>query len=183
MGILNPYACIENPIAEDEYLTRNSEQFHAHLGFEKTDEFHKCGCKFGRWYNMIWMEKIIGEHAKPRRARRWPSSCRWSDNLGYDYPNIVLKSEALWFNETAGHSNRLELRMDFLYGPNESPEPTGFEPLEWDDSEYEDEYTFEDSSDDSYEEEEYEEPGFGGWDDLKPFASFDDESSWSDGYL
>jgi hypothetical protein len=25
-------------------------------------EFHRCGYKFGRWYNMIWMEKIIGEH-------------------------------------------------------------------------------------------------------------------------
>ncbi len=24
--------------------------------------FHKCGHKFGRWYNMIWMEKIIGKH-------------------------------------------------------------------------------------------------------------------------
>ena len=63
MGILNLYACIGCPIVEDEYLTRNSEQFHAHLGFEKVGEFHKCGYKFGRWYNMIWMEKIIGEHA------------------------------------------------------------------------------------------------------------------------
>lgn len=24
--------------------------------------FHNCGYKFGRWYDMIWMEKIIGEH-------------------------------------------------------------------------------------------------------------------------
>ncbi len=24
--------------------------------------FHNCGDKFGRWYDMIWMEKIIGEH-------------------------------------------------------------------------------------------------------------------------
>ena len=22
----------------------------------------KCGYKFGRWYSMIWMEKIIGKH-------------------------------------------------------------------------------------------------------------------------
>ena len=62
-GILNLYACIGDPVAEDEYLTRNSEQFHHHLGFTKVGEFHKCGHKFGRWYNMIWMEKIIGEHA------------------------------------------------------------------------------------------------------------------------
>ena len=24
--------------------------------------FHNCGYKFGRWYDMVWMEKIIGEH-------------------------------------------------------------------------------------------------------------------------
>ena len=61
-GKLNLYACISDPVTEDEYLTRNSEQFHQHLGFTKIGTFHKCGYKFGRWYNMIWMEKIIGEH-------------------------------------------------------------------------------------------------------------------------
>ena len=61
-GFLNLYACIADPIVEDEYLTRNSEQFHRHLGFAKVGEFHRCGYKFGRWYNMIWMEKRIGEH-------------------------------------------------------------------------------------------------------------------------
>lgn len=62
-GILNLYACIGDPVIEDEYLTRNSEQFHRHLGFTKVGTFHKCGYKFGRWYNMIWMEKIIGHHS------------------------------------------------------------------------------------------------------------------------
>ncbi len=62
MGILNLYACIGDPPVEDEFLTRDSERFHRRLGFEKVGTFHRCGCKFGRWYNMIWMEKIIGEH-------------------------------------------------------------------------------------------------------------------------
>ena len=62
MGIRNLYACIADPDREDEYLTRNSEHFHRHLGFTKVGEFHRCGFKFNRWYNMIWMEKIIGEH-------------------------------------------------------------------------------------------------------------------------
>ena len=61
-GFLNLYACIGYPVDEDEYLTKNSAQFHEHLGYEKVGEFHKCGYKFGRWYHMIWMEKIIGEH-------------------------------------------------------------------------------------------------------------------------
>ncbi len=63
-GFLNLYACIADPIVEDEYLTRNSERFHRHLGFAKVGEFHRCSFKFDRWYNMIWMEKLIGEHAR-----------------------------------------------------------------------------------------------------------------------
>ena len=63
MGILNLYACIGYPSTEDEYLTKNSAEFHEHLGFTKVGEFHKCGYKFGRWYDMIWMEKLIGSHS------------------------------------------------------------------------------------------------------------------------
>lgn len=62
MGILNLYACIGLPETEDEYLTRNSADFHAHMGFVEAGRFRKCGYKFGRWYDMIWMEKMLGEH-------------------------------------------------------------------------------------------------------------------------
>ena len=62
MGFLNLYACIAYPETEDEYLTANSADFHAHLGFIEVGRFHKCGYKFGRWYDMIWMEKIVGDH-------------------------------------------------------------------------------------------------------------------------
>ena len=62
MGMLNLYACIACPRTEDEYLTKDSEQFHRHMGFTLIGEFHQCGYKFNRWYNMIWMEKLIGEH-------------------------------------------------------------------------------------------------------------------------
>ena len=64
MGILNLYACIGFPTVEDEYLTTNSADFHAHLGFIEVGHFHQCGYKFDRWYDMIWMEKAIGEHTK-----------------------------------------------------------------------------------------------------------------------
>ena len=63
MGILNLYACIGYPQTEDKYLTTNSADFHGHLGFTEAGRFHQCGYKFGRWYDMIWMEKVIGEHA------------------------------------------------------------------------------------------------------------------------
>ena len=62
MGFLNLYACIGWPETEDEYLNRNSADFHAHLGYTKAGTFHKCGYKFDRWYDMIWMEKLIGAH-------------------------------------------------------------------------------------------------------------------------
>lgn len=68
MGICNLYACIAYPDKNDKYLTTNSADFHAHLGFEKVGEFHKCGYKFGKWYNMIWMEKIIGEHKDKQKS-------------------------------------------------------------------------------------------------------------------
>ena len=61
-GMLNLYACIGYPDVPDEYLDYNSAQFHEHLGYRTVGTFHQCGYKFGRWYSMIWMEKMIGEH-------------------------------------------------------------------------------------------------------------------------
>ena len=63
-NITNLNACIGYPEKEDEHLTMNSIQFHAHMGYEMVGVFHKCGYKFGTWYNMAWMEKIIKEHEK-----------------------------------------------------------------------------------------------------------------------
>ena len=68
MGILNMEACIGYPEADDEYLTKNSAQFHDHLGYRMVGEFYRCGYKFGRWYNMVWMEKLIGEHGENMEA-------------------------------------------------------------------------------------------------------------------
>lgn len=66
-GILNMEACIACPNgADDEHLTRNSIQFHTHLGYRPVGEFVQCGYKFGCWYNMMWMEKHIGAHAQPQ---------------------------------------------------------------------------------------------------------------------
>ena len=61
-GILNLYACIASPIVEDETLTCNSIEFHQHMGYTLIGKFHQCGYKFDRWYDMVWMEKMIGQH-------------------------------------------------------------------------------------------------------------------------
>ena len=57
--ITNLYACIGDPEEEDEYLTKDSERFHKHMGYTTVGVFHRCGYKFDRRYNMIWMEKIL----------------------------------------------------------------------------------------------------------------------------
>lgn len=61
-NILNLNACIAFPEEADEYLTQDSVRFHAHLGYRTVGTFRRCGYKFGRWYDMVWMEKLIGDH-------------------------------------------------------------------------------------------------------------------------
>ncbi len=71
MGIQNMNACIAKPDVEDEYLTMDSVRFHARMGFESVGVFTKVGYKFDRWYNMTWMEKMIGEHEMPAAPVRF----------------------------------------------------------------------------------------------------------------
>ena len=65
-GILNVNACIGYPQIDDEYLTKDSVYFHEKLGYHMVGTFHQCGYKFNRWYDMVWMEKFIGEHSMQR---------------------------------------------------------------------------------------------------------------------
>lgn len=61
-NIVNLNACIAYPENEDEHLTKDSVRFHEKLGYRMVGEFRQCGYKFNRWYNMVWMEKHVGEH-------------------------------------------------------------------------------------------------------------------------
>ena len=61
-GILDMLASIALPEPEDEYLTLDSVRFHAALGFREIARFPNIGSKFGRWYHMVWMDKLLGEH-------------------------------------------------------------------------------------------------------------------------
>lgn len=63
-GVLNLNACIAYTEKEDEYLTNGSVSFHEKLGYRLVGTFHKCGYKFNRWYDMVWLEKHIGTHGK-----------------------------------------------------------------------------------------------------------------------
>ena len=70
-GILNMNACIAYPPQEDEHLDKNSVEFHSHMGYRLVGEFYKCGYKFNRWYNMVWMEKLIGEHLSDQKPPKF----------------------------------------------------------------------------------------------------------------
>ena len=39
-----------------------SISFHEKLGYQTVGHFTKCGYKLGRWWDMIWMEKMLGDH-------------------------------------------------------------------------------------------------------------------------
>lgn len=67
-GILNMNACIACTPEEDSHLDNNSVEFHTHMGYRLVGEFYQCGYKFNTWYNMVWMEKHIGEHKKNQPA-------------------------------------------------------------------------------------------------------------------
>ena len=71
IGVLNMNACIARLKEEDEHLCNDSYYFHEKMGFHLVGTFHNCGYKFNTWYDMIWMEKIIGEHQKYQRNVRY----------------------------------------------------------------------------------------------------------------
>ena len=59
-GVKNLYACIAVPPKKaDEYLSFDSMRFHKKMGFKTVGHLHLCGIKFDRWYDMIYMEKIL----------------------------------------------------------------------------------------------------------------------------
>ena len=61
-NILNMNACIAFPTDENPYVNMDSVKFHEHMGYQLCGRFHKCGYKFNKWFDMVWMEKMIGEH-------------------------------------------------------------------------------------------------------------------------
>lgn len=58
-NVYSVHACIAVPDGEDEHLTDDSEKFHRKMGFEIAGRHEKCGYKLGKWYTIIWMDKVI----------------------------------------------------------------------------------------------------------------------------
>lgn len=76
MGMRNLYACVAWPEVEDEYLAFASARFHERMGFVEVRRFRRCGRKFDHWYDMIWMEKLIGDYGGDiRPITPYPDIC------------------------------------------------------------------------------------------------------------
>ena len=61
-GVRNLYACIAAPRQDNTRLSDASLRFHGAMGFHLAGSFCRCGNKFSQWYDMCWMEKMIGTH-------------------------------------------------------------------------------------------------------------------------
>ena len=59
MGIVNILAGAAYCETEDEYLTHDSYLFHTRMGYTKAAHLKTVGKKFGRWYDLLWMQKKI----------------------------------------------------------------------------------------------------------------------------
>ena len=62
IGIRTMTAAVATVEHEDPYLTNASLAFHLRMGFVPVGTFHHAGCKFGRWYDLTWLEKQIGAY-------------------------------------------------------------------------------------------------------------------------
>lgn len=72
-NVFNMEACIAHCDPADEYVPATSRLFHERLGFRLVGKFTRCAHKFGRWYDMIWMERILGDHiANPEPFKPLP---------------------------------------------------------------------------------------------------------------
>lgn len=58
-GVKSICACITYQGVPDPHMTNASMRFHQRMGYRLVAHFHRCGFKFGRWYDMIWMEKLV----------------------------------------------------------------------------------------------------------------------------
>lgn len=90
-NILNLNSCIAFADIEDEFLKNDSVYFHEKCGYSMVGKFHKCGCKFGKWYSMVWMEKFLGEHNENPKPVKWFSQLQKESE---DFSNFTYNFES-----------------------------------------------------------------------------------------
>lgn len=64
-NVISLNACIACADKDDETLNNNSLHFHSSMGYRYVGRFNASGYKFGRFYDMVWFEKLIAEPVAP----------------------------------------------------------------------------------------------------------------------
>jgi len=65
--VTNAYAVVGYTKKPDPHLTNDSTYFHEKMGYKKVANLTDCGYKFDTWYDVIWMEKMLGDHPVPAK--------------------------------------------------------------------------------------------------------------------
>lgn len=60
-NIINSYACITAEGLNRDEIISDSYRFHLKIGYKLIGKFESSGYKFGRWYDMIFMEKRLND--------------------------------------------------------------------------------------------------------------------------
>lgn len=87
--ILNVNACIVYPHPQ-------SIGFHERFGYRMAAHFHQCGYKLGRWWDMVWMEKMLDAHEEQ------PEPVCWFPGLSESVVRAVLADAAYALGEERG---------------------------------------------------------------------------------
>ena len=70
MGVTNLYALVAATEDEDDpHLDDGSIRFHEHMGYREAGRLLRCGYKFDRWYDLVFMELAVADHTSPAPAR------------------------------------------------------------------------------------------------------------------
>ncbi len=93
MGFLNLNACIAWTKEASPFLNNRSQAFHQKLGYKIVGHFNNAGFKFNSWFDMIWMEKLIGQHtSQPPKIISF-SELLASKNLVEPWQVLLTESE------------------------------------------------------------------------------------------
>ena len=73
-NVFSLYACVTTTgRADDPYVSDASIRFHEKMGYVPVGEYHQCGYKFNRWYDVTWLEKDLGTRPEnPEPFIPWP---------------------------------------------------------------------------------------------------------------
>ena len=105
-GNANLLACVAAaPEPGDPFLTDASLRFHERLGFAPCARFHACASKFGRWYDIVYLEKRLDGHPFPTTPIFRPMR-RFKQQLPDEEALAVLRAAKRGVLSVAGDGGR-----------------------------------------------------------------------------